>query len=100
MKQILFCFCVFFSFSGHAQKLLKGIVVDAEKDKAVPSASVFLNNTSIGTTANAEGKFELYMPSGKYELIVSSIGYETYNQTIITNEAQDFITVKLKLKAP
>ena len=100
MKQSFFCLCVCFSFIAHTQKLLKGVVVDAEKNKAVPSASVFLNNTSIGTTANADGKFELYIPSGKYELIVSSIGYETYNQPIITNEAQDFVTVKLKLKAP
>jgi hypothetical protein len=82
-----------------SQKLLKGIVLDAEKNKPVPNASVFLNTTSFGTVTNNEGNFELLVPGGKYDLIVSSIGYETYNQTINVDNMSDFITVKLKIKS-
>src|SRR5918993_906427 len=97
--RVLFIVFYFVCTTAHAQKLLKGIVVDAEKNIHVPKASVFLNNTSVGTSANDEGKFELYVPAGRFELIVSSVGYTTHNQTV-TNEASDFITIQLKVKTP
>lgn len=100
MKQIFLCWALILALTTQAQTVLKGVVIDAEKAKAVPGASVFLNNTSVGTSADAEGKFELTIPAGKYELIVSSIGYETFNQTVVSSELQNFITIKLKLKAP
>ncbi len=98
----LFFALLFFAFTvvGNAQKLLKGVVMDADKNEPVPKASVFLNNTSIGTTANNEGRFELSIPAGKYELIVSSVGYLTSNQTISATDVQDFLTIRLTLKAP
>jgi hypothetical protein len=98
MKQIFLYLALLLTLAAPAQKLIKGVVVDAEKGKVIPSASVFLNNTSIGTTADAEGRFELTIPAGKYELIVSSIGYETYNNTI-SAQVQDFITIRLAVKA-
>lgn len=88
-----------FSIASFSQKLLKGVVVDAEKNKPIANASVFLNNTSIGTKTNEQGNFSLTIANGKYDLIGSSVGYETYNQTINSNKLSDFITIKLKVKA-
>lgn len=99
--RFLFSLLFFFSLPTlFAQKVLKGIVLDEEKNVPLPKASVFLNNTSVGTTANEEGKFELYIPAGRYDLIVSSIGYATHNQSITSTESADFITIKLNVKAP
>ena len=99
MKQFFLLFILLFSFAANSQKLLKGVVIDTEKNKPVSNASVFLNTTSIGTVTNDHGNFELTIPNGKYDLIVSSVGYETYNQTINANELSDFITIKLKVKS-
>ena len=92
--------CFLFSLTAGAQKRLTGVVLDAEKNLPLPKASVFLNNTSIGVTANEEGRFELFIPAGKYELIVSSVGYNTSNQTVTATDVQDFLTIKLAVKAP
>ncbi|RYZ31002.1 MAG: hypothetical protein EOO10_00790 [Chitinophagaceae bacterium] len=100
MRVLLTFFCFLFLQAAFAQKLIKGVVVDEEKNTPLPKASVFLNNTSVGTTANEEGKFELYIPAGRYDLIVSSIGYSTHNQSINSSDATDFITIKMKVKAP
>lgn len=83
-----------------AQLKLQGVVLDDEKGTPIPKASVFLNNTSIGTTADEEGKFSLSVPTGKFELIVSSIGYATHNAAINTADLSGFLTIRLKLKAP
>ena len=98
MKLLLGISFLVLSFFANSQKLLKGIIVDAEKNTPLANATVFLNTTAIGTVTNAQGKFSLTIPGGKYELIVSMIGYETFAQTINANDTADFITVKLKMK--
>lgn len=92
------CF-LFFCFAANSQTLLKGVVMDEEKNKPISNASVFLNTTSFGTVTNSQGNFELAVPGGRYDLIVSSIGYDTYNRTINTDQTPDFITIKLKMKS-
>lgn len=94
----LFCF-LFLSLESTSQTLLKGVVLDAEKNKPVSNASVFLNNTSIGTKADEQGNFTLTIPNGKFELIVSSVGYQTHTQTISSSETAVFFTVKLQVKS-
>src|SRR5689334_14125724 len=98
MRLIYLAFLLIFCQLANAQKIIKGVVLDAEKKVPVPAASVFLNNTSVGTTASVQGTFELSVPNGKFDLIVSSVGFETFNQTINTTEIADFITIKLKPK--
>lgn len=93
-----FCFLLL-GLISNGQKLLKGVVLDAQKNTPIPNASIFLNTTSVGTVTNEQGNFSLAIPNGKYELIISSIGYETNAQTISSLDAPDFITVKLKIKA-
>ena len=72
-------FLLFFSWSAslNAQKSITGFIQDAESKKPIPSASIFLNTTSIGTISNSAGAFQLQIPEGNLELIISSIGYET-----------------------
>jgi hypothetical protein len=83
MKWILTVFLLPVATLLFAQSALKGTVLD-ETDKPVPGASVFLNNTSVGTTANNDGNFELFIPAGRFELIVSSVGFQTYNLAILS----------------
>ncbi|HWI92113.1 MAG TPA: carboxypeptidase-like regulatory domain-containing protein [Flavisolibacter sp.] len=99
MKLLYIAWLLILCLDANSQKLLKGVVVDEEKNKPIPDASVFLNTTSFGTVTNKQGSFELVIPAGKYELIVSSIGYDTYNQTINTDNVPDFIAIKLKTKS-
>ena len=58
---------------------IKGKITNRADGTAVSNCSIFINNTSKGTVTNAAGDFELMnVPAGKYQLIVSSIGYETF----------------------
>lgn len=60
-------------------------------------ANVFLSNTSIGTVTNAEGFFTLdHFPSGRYDVVVSCIGYESYVTTV--QYAQLPLTIEVNLK--
>lgn len=98
MKCRTLAFLLLLSLLTKAQQTITGLVVD-EQNKAVASASVFLNNTSIGTKTDQEGRFRLSIPAGRFELIVSSVGYQTANQVINAAASMESFRIVLKIKA-
>lgn len=77
---MLFCFSV---QAAKTQITLKGKVLAADTKQPIHLANVFLSNTSIGTVTNAEGFFIIdHFPPGRYDVVVSCIGYESYVATI------------------
>lgn len=83
----------------HAQAL-RGIVLNADSQQPVPAASVFLSNTGVGTITRDDGRFELNrFPSGRYELVVTSLGYETYSVVIQSASLPENLKILLKPKA-
>jgi hypothetical protein len=82
-----------------AQQQLSGKVIDISTHKPLAAVSVYLSNTSTGCVTNENGEFTLHnIPTGKYDLIISCIGYETFSTTINSRNLQD-IFVELKPKA-
>lgn len=83
-------------FIAQSQKVLKGQVKDAVSNRPIAAASVFLNNTSVGTPTDSNGMFEFRLPAGKYELVASYVGYETAVQTISAYDSLEYLTIKLQ----
>ncbi|WP_223033836.1 carboxypeptidase-like regulatory domain-containing protein [Hanstruepera marina] len=75
---VLFCFLVF--TSTFSQTEIKNSVLDAESFLPLESASVYVQNTTIGTITNEDGKFLLVIPNKhlKDTLVISSIGFKSY----------------------
>jgi len=99
MKRLFFLLIIFISFTAQGQASLQGVVVSAETGAPVPAASIFLANTSVGTTAAANGSFTLAVPAGRYDLVVSSVGYQTYSLNISSNQLPQSLTIKLVPRA-
>lgn len=57
---------------------ISGQVVDANDGQPLPFATVLLDGTVMGTTADIDGRFELPLPTPRqqtYTLVISSVGY-------------------------
>lgn len=93
--------CIMLNSKSVAQSFsIKGKITDVTTGKAIAGASVFLSNTSYGNISNSTGAFEINnIRQGKYDLIVSFIGYETYNATIQIPASAEPITIQLKQKS-
>lgn len=62
---------------------ISGKVSSAENKTAIGGASVFLSNSSFGTSTKNDGSFALTgLKAGQYTLVVNAIGYESNTQTI------------------
>jgi hypothetical protein len=74
---VLWC-CLSTFMAGAQNNVLTGSIKDAANDKPLAGVSVFLNGTSKGTVTRSDGNFALTIPPGRYQVIVSAIGYATY----------------------
>lgn len=92
---------IFLAFQSIAQSFsIRGTITDAATGKSVAGASVFLSNTSYGNISNNTGAFEISnIRQGKYDLIVSFIGYETYTATIQIPATGDPLTIQIIQKS-
>lgn len=101
MKYLFSLSCLFlFSFTGKSQNVLTGKVTDSRTLEPVPFANVFFANTSIGTISNEKGEFVLQkFQSGKYDLIVSFMGYKTFEMSLSFSDNSQTIEVSLKPEA-
>lgn len=91
-KAFIFLSILCTSFTALAQLdayLLTGKVLDAVTQLPLQGASVFAQNTTIGTATDQQGNFKLRLLNGGYDLIVTFTGYQTVTRRITTADALD-----------
>lgn len=78
LRSLFFFFCFSFVQTIFSQQsYIRGRVTDSESQQPLKGASVYINNTTIGTVTNDNGEFEMgpFQP-GRYEVIASYVGYD------------------------
>lgn len=95
MKKIhlLFLLCSL-SITSLAQFVITGTVVDSSSKEPLAKASVFCQNTTLGTVTNKEGEFSLSLKSGGYDLIFSYTGYQTQTIRVTENSKLEILMLK------
>lgn len=56
---------------------VRGTVTDAETGESLPGVSVVIAGTTIGTSTDIDGNFNLTVPEGSTTLVLSFVGYQT-----------------------
>lgn len=86
MKRIPLLILLFFAaFSTKAQLKITGSVVSSANHQPVAGASISINNVP-SCTADASGKFTCTVPSsGMYSILISSLSYADYKQSLSLN---------------
>ncbi len=97
------CFLLFtatFINSAAAQSSysITGTVLNEVTGTGMPVASVFAQNTTIGTATDKDGNFTLQLPSGGYDLVFSYTGFKTEITRVSSANSSEKIIIKLKEK--
>lgn len=89
-KQLLsLLFFLFFTSAIYAQQGGVSGVVTNSQGQPLSDANVILSGTGVGTVTNSKGYFTLSsIPAKSYELVISSISYETIRREITITENQ------------
>lgn len=83
MRSFVFLISTIFSFTGHAQSTLKGIVKDSETQSFLPGVSVYISDLKKGSITNEAGSFSIEgLPKGKFLVEFKLIGYTAVVQSV------------------
>jgi hypothetical protein len=97
MKKIRLLLCIIglgltqFSFS---QFVVKGVILDSSTREPLAKASVYCQNTTLGTVTNKDGEFSIELKSGGYDLIFSFTGYQTQTIRVTENTRLEILMTK------
>ncbi|MCY7349373.1 MAG: TonB-dependent receptor [Cytophagaceae bacterium] len=90
MKIFLYILCGLWVLSGTAQAQnarIEGRVLS--NNKPLEFATVGLKNTRFGVLTDSSGTFQLTgIPAGRYQFIVSQVGYEAFQKTVTLTPGQ------------
>ncbi len=99
MKTLITVCCMFIGLLANAQKSLNGKIIVAGTNDPIPYASIFLSNTSVGTVSKENGQFTIAnFPNGRYDLVVTILGYETYTVEINSINLPENLVIALQPK--
>ena len=94
MRRFLFSVLLLFPVALYSQHTITGIVLDSLTQEPLPSATVYVNGTTLGTATDVEGRFELKDVSLPATVVFSFVGYQT--QAIELNRYPESLTISLK----
>jgi len=81
---------------GQNKVKITGRIFNKETGEVLPFTDVFVRGTNWGDMADDKGYYELQLPAGRYELIVSRMGYKTFVQ-IVDLKGDDDLSLDLYL---
>ncbi len=83
--------------TSSGQRYVSGHITDAGDGEPIPGAGVFIANTTVGTTTDADGNYKLKIPGeGSYRLVISHVAYQPVFRDIETGKASTVLDVAMK----
>ena len=96
MQKLLLLLFIIPAFSVSAQKI-EGAVKD-EEGNILPFASILIKGTTMGVTANNQGKYSINLDPGKYTLDCRYVGYASQEKQITLGNETATVTFNLTLQ--
>lgn len=87
------CFLVAFSATGGG---VRG-TIKGDDGAPLAFATIYVRQTESGAVSDPDGKYEVTLAPGRYDLVFHFLGYETFSRTLDIGEG--FITLDVTLKA-
>jgi hypothetical protein len=89
---------IFFLFSSHFifGATISGEILSAKDQKPLPFASVLVKGTTVGVSANAQGKFSIQLEPGEYILVCQNVGYASQEKKIRVSKNNSVINFELE----
>ncbi len=89
---------LFISASASASLHAGGIrgTIKADDGSPLAFASIFVKQTGTGSATDFEGKYEVILPSGRYDVLFQYLGYESVSRVVDVGD--NFIEINLTMK--
>ena len=83
IKKLLTLFFTGLATISYSQEYeVTGTIKDRETKEPLVGATIFIDSLNIGTLTNEKGYYKLTLPTGKYKILYSFIGYENKTENV------------------
>ncbi|MGO4921174.1 TonB-dependent receptor [Maribacter spongiicola] len=83
-----------------AQNSLAGTIITNDTQEALEQVSIYFPQLEKGTTTDSNGFYKISnLPSGKFKIVISFIGFQTYSQTVELKEGPNELSLDLSPSA-
>ena len=98
MRVMKFILLAFAFLMGTGTLYAGGIRGTIKADDGTPLAfaSIFVKQTGTGSATDQQGKYEVILPPGRYDVLFQYLGYESVGRVV--EVANDFVEINLTLK--
>jgi hypothetical protein len=95
IRNLLFTFFILTTFSASAQQYTLSGRVSGQKNEPVSFTSIYIPNSTYGTTANEEGKYLFKLSPGTYNIVYRFVGYREKMIPVTITDHNDTLNVQL-----
>ncbi|MBK9329127.1 MAG: carboxypeptidase-like regulatory domain-containing protein [Sphingobacteriales bacterium] len=89
MKKLSLVLSFFSCISLYAQNaVLKGTLKDSKSNETLIGVNIAVENNTAGTTSDVDGRYELSLAPGKYNIIFSYVGYDNITKSVTLKAGQ------------
>jgi len=92
---LLLIFAAFATINSSAQQYILSGQITSQKNTPVSFASVYVKNTSYGTTANENGDYLFRLKPGTYHIVYRVVGYKQRTDTVKITNGDELHNVQL-----
>ncbi|MCC9071406.1 TonB-dependent receptor [Flavobacterium sp. F-65] len=85
------------SFSSFSQEkfTLSGTISDSKNNETLIGVNIYIPSLKTGTTTNEYGFYSITAPKGEYQIEISYVGYQSFEQTIsLTKNTKNNFSLK------
>lgn len=98
-RYFIFFWLLLTALVSHAQTRISGQVTDAATGESLPFVGIYIKNTSIGTSTDAEGKYSIRLASTPDSLTAAFVGYLPLTLPVQKGVAVQTLDFKLSTNA-
>jgi hypothetical protein len=81
---------------AQAQTTVKGVITDAKTGETLPYVSIIIPGTTMGASADVDGKYTLTVPAGQSKLRFTYVGYVSVDKPVTSGVSQ-VINIKMEV---
>jgi hypothetical protein len=94
-RHLLFISFILTALTASAQQYILSGRVSGQKNEPISFTSIYIRNSTYGTTANEEGKYLFKLSPGTYNIVYRFVGYREKMIPVTITDHNDTLNVQL-----
>jgi len=99
MKNLLFIFISLIALQASGQQYMLSGHISDQQNQPISFASIYISNTTYGTTTNENGNYQFKLSPGNYKVVYRFVGYKERIANVTVTDHDIRLSIKMENEA-